>query len=621
MFSSWRARHTALAISLLGLMGVSHGLKAQSNVIASEESSAPDAITSEAAPNPGSNSNSIFTGKDSTVHKVLSFDINPANPHHDPLGSTYIPVDSWVYIEAMRLYSLGYLDHVFISMRPWTRRSLLHQLEDSTDQIVADQSPEALEILAKLNDELSSEVPADGARRGALFGPESFYTRLMGIKGQTLRDSYHLGQTVVNDYGRPYEPGFNNITGFSSVNEWNRFSLYVRGEYQHSPSATGYSFALANELSCIDTICPFSPSPSAQQATIPYGTIASQNPFRLQEAAVSFHLLGHEISGGKSDAWVGPGMGGAMAWSNNAENIYSFRINRVEPLHVPFVSALVGPVRYDFFVGSLKGHTSPNSPWVHQESVQVAPTKNFSMGFQRTVIWGGKGHEPVTLHTFLKSFFDINDTTYSEKSSALDPGARFTAFNFSWRLPFIRDYATLYVDSEAHDDVTPPSAPRRAAYRPGIVITKFPKLPRLEFRAEAADTDPPTLRSIGGHFNYFEGVQVQGYTNKGFIFGDWIGREAKGGQVWLTYHLSGDEWVQLEYLSKKNPKDFIPGGTTQNQLKVTAEKRFRKDIEVNAWLQWEGWKAPIYMTGAQNDVTVAGQVTFWPKLKTARIGH
>ena len=46
-----------------------------------------------------------------------------------------------------------------------------------------------------------------------------------------------------------------------------------------------------------------------------------------------------------------------MAWSNNAENIYAFRINRVEPLNIPYVSKVLGPMRYDFFVGSLKGHT------------------------------------------------------------------------------------------------------------------------------------------------------------------------------------------------------------------------------------------------------------------------
>ena len=72
-----------------------------------------------------------------------------------------------------------------------------------------------------------------------------------------------------------------------------------------------------------------------------------------------------------------------------------------------------------------------------------------------------------------------------------------------------------------------------------------------------------TTRSISGVGNYFETIQRQGYTNNGFIIGDWIGREAKGGQAWVTYHLSGNESIAVQYLRKKNGKDF-DGGSTQN---------------------------------------------------------
>ena len=374
--------------------------------------------------------------------------------------------------------------------------------------------------------------------------------------------------------------------------------------------------ALAAQLSAIDQIFTYAP-PNEPQDTIPADPINEQNPFRLVEAYLSFHLLGHEISGGKSDAWLGPAQGGSMAWSNNAENIYSFRINRVEPLNVFLLSKLLGPMRYDFFYGSLKGHTSPNSPYTHSEMFSFRPTKNFEFGFQRTIIFGGKGHAPVTLHTFLKGFFDFDDTTAEEKYSRDDPGARFSDFNFSYRLPFVRKYATLYLDSIAHDDVTPISAPRRAAYRTGLYISQFPgSLKKLDLRVEAVTTDPGVSRSNGGTFNYFEIVQVQGYTNKGYIMGDWIGREAKGGQAWLTYHLSGNEWVQLEYLNKKTPNDFIAGGTTQNQFKASLVKRLGKDVELNTYYQYEGWKAPIYKPGLQKNSTVSVQFTWFPKLRS-----
>ncbi len=58
---------------------------------------------------------------------------------------------------------------------------------------------------------------------------------------------------------------------------------------------------------------------------------------------------------------------------------------------------------------------------------------------------------------------------------------------------------------------------------------------------------------------YTEVVQRNGYTSNGLLMGDWIGREGKGGQAWLTYHLSPREWLQVSYRSAKAAKDFIPG--------------------------------------------------------------
>ncbi len=568
----------------------------------------------------------------------------PPRPPEDTLGSAYIPVDSMVYPMALRLYSMGFLDTAFINMRPWTRRSLLHMLEQSAPAIVASGNDQAIELLSKLDDYIVSENADDLSKpvhlnRGNVYGVQAIYTRMMGISGQTLRDSFHLGQTIANDYGRPYEPGFNNITGFATLNEYGRFSLFVRGEYEHSPSGEGYSTTpsgnplapggLAETLSNIDEI-PYS-GYNLHQATIPASFINTQNYFRLQEANLSFHALNHEISIGKSDSWDGPANGSAMNWSNNAEDVYSFRINRIEPLYVPWISRVLGPLRYDFLVGSLKEHTAPNEPWVHSEMFSFAPTSNFQFAFQRTVIWGGHGHgclepngtiypcdQPINLHTFFISMFSITDTTGAQKYSVNDPGARFSDFSFSWRVPFMRRHVTLYTDSISHDDVSPVSAPRRAAYRPGIYLSQIPGLPRLDLRVEGVSTDCSTNACMNGSLNYWEVIQRQGYTNKGMIMGDWIGREAMGGQAWLTYHLSGDEWVQLEYMKKRTPNDFIPGGTSQNQYTIDVVKRFHKNIELHAWMQTERWKAPIYLENPGNsahfDNVISFSLTWFPPL-------
>jgi len=549
------------------------------------------------------------------------------------LDSPYIPVDSWVYPAVLRLYSLGFLDTVYLGMRPWTRASVDHMLEEAGARIEdADAGPatdEAQEIYESLMHELRNDVQGPCLQHQGNSRIETVYTVARAITGTPLRDSYHLGSTIINDYGRPYANGFNNYSGASGYAGAGRFLLYARGEFQGAPSTTGYSPALAEQLAAIDFTTYFYnptcwlanggpsciPIPYNQQATIPAGPIATTTSGRIMEAYVSAHYLDHEISFGKQDDWLGPGLGAGMAYSNNAENIYSFRINRIEPLHIPLLSRVTGPFRYEFLVGSLKGHVFPNDPWVHVEKVSFRPTENFELGFQRTVIWGGKGHEAINLHTFLRSFFSLSAPGIYVKDSSADPGARFGAFDFSYRLPFVRKWLTLYSDSEAHDDVSPIDAPRRAAVRPGLYLSHVPGIPKLDIRAEGVNTDPETSRSNAGQFMYYEGIQKQGYTNKGQLFGDWVGREDKGGQGWITYHLSGNEWFQVGVRNQKASKDFIPGGTTLNDINFQIVKRIGPDFEINGNFAYEHWKAPIYLPGQQTVTTTTIQLTWFPNRK------
>src|SRR5208282_6448053 len=132
-----------------------------------------------------------------------------------------------------------------------------------------------------------------------------------------------------------------------------------------------------------------------------------------------------------------------------------------------------------------------------------------------TVIWGGEGHSPVNIRDFFKSFFSFASPGGNTKLGPNDPGARFGAFDFSYRLPYFRKWLTLYSDSEVHDDVSPIDAPRRASWRPGLYLSHVPGVPKLDIRVEAASTDPPVSTSNGGHFMYYEGIQRQGYTNNG----------------------------------------------------------------------------------------------------------
>lgn len=567
------------------------------------------------------------------------------------LGSPYVPVDSWVYPAMLRLYSMGYVDTVYLGLRPWTRASLMHMMEEAGDLIEDGEaegdpaSHQAREIFDAINRELQDDMegPCGSHKGGARI--ESVYSVERAISGTPLHDSFHLGSTIVNDYGRPFENGFDDYSGVSGFATAGRFALYVRGEFQGAPSAAGYSASLAQVLSNIDLTAynvssatpPYGPTAAVYvQPTIPQGPIATATNGRLIEAYLSYQYLNHVISFGKQDQWLGPAQGASMAFSNNAQNFYTFEVNRIEPLNIPLISLLTGPFRYEFVLGALRGHTlmpdpayevnpasgapnviNPGDPWVHVEKVSFKPYKDLEFGFERTAMFGGEGHEPVNLHSFLRSFFSLTAGTAVQKNGNTDPGARFGAFDFSWRLPFVRNWITLYSDSEVHDDLSPVDAPRRAAVRPGLFLSHLPGLPRLDLRVEGATTDPPTSRSQNGQFMYWEGIEKQGYTNQGQLFGDWIGREDKGGQAWVNYHLSGNELIQLEVRHQKAARDFIPGGTTLNDFAIKVIKRIGKDVEVKGSFSAEHWKAPIYLPGEQTVTTTNIQLTWFPTRKVS----
>jgi hypothetical protein len=559
----------------------------------------------------------------------------------DSHGSVYVPLDNWVYPTLDRLHALGYVDTAYLGLRPWTRTSIAHMLELSADRIESDaKNDEARSIFAALVREFRPDI--DRSSSGA--APwraqlESVYTQFRGIGGTPLRDSFHLGQSIVDDYGRPYESGFNNYSGFSARASAGRFSLYFRGETQYAPSAAGYSPALAAYL--LNPIDGIAYAGNSVFATIPEGPIAATGKVHVMEAALSYHLLGHEISFDKSDHWLGPDKGASMLWGNNAENIYEFQINRIEPLRVPGLSRITGPFRYDFFVGGLHGHTlvpnpaaasdpteatsspdtpnviNPGNPWVHMEKISLKPTRDLEFGFDRLTVWGGEGHAPITIHTFLHSFFSFQNvlgnpkTGASEKNGRDDPGDRLGTFDFSWRLPYLSHWITLYTDSLVHDDVSPISAPRRSGVHPGIYLARFPGFEHLDLRLEGANTDTPSSSGRYGQFLYWEGIQRQGPTNNGFLPGDWVGRQGKGGQAWLTYHLSPQEEVQFQYRNAKAASAFITGGTTQNDFAVQATKRVRTDFELRGWVQYERWKAPKYETGLHSDTVATFQITWF----------
>jgi hypothetical protein len=542
-----------------------------------------------------------FFGQQSDAQPELPANLRPvflAPESNSDRGSVNVPLDNWIYPAFERLFSLGYADSAYLDMRPWTRLSCLHILEETYPRIEgAPKDSEAWAIFVSLAKEFGFEATAPPTRASL----DEIYTRPMYIAGRPLNDSYHFGQTLINDYGRPYQQGFNAIGGVDASAEDHRLALDFRGEYQHAPGRAAYPESVEALIAQVDDNPELPPEP-----------VSSIDRFHLIDASLSLLVRHNEFSVGKSeDAW-GPAQTGSMAMSNNADPIYAFRINRVDPVRIPLLSNITGPFRYESLFGDLKGHRYPNAPWIQAQKIAFKPTRNLEFGFSRVVVFAGEGHVPLTFGSFWHSFTSFSNVSSAEKFSRNDPGARHSSFDFTWRLPWLENWVTLYSDSIVHDDISPLDAPRRAAVTPGIYLSHVPKLPHVDFRVEAVSTDPPGNHQ-GGQFFYWEVVYHDLYINSGNLFGSWIGREGKGGQAWITDWLSPKTYVQVGYRNAKVSKTFIPGGTTQNDFDAKAVLRLKDNLELNAFGQLEFWTVPALAHGRQSDFTGSFQLTYYPK--------
>ncbi len=524
----------------------------------------------------------------------VSSQANPDDHAAIDASSTYVELDSWVYPALERLAAQGVIQYPFLGLRPWTRRAIYQMLEHAQGPAYSDQ------LVQAVKKELFRDVALGSDPLDKDLFIESVYSRTQSISGTPLNDSYHFGQTLTGDFGRPYGHGIQQIAGFETRAEHSRLSLFVRGEYQRSPSVPGYSPAIADIIATQDN-----------NPVQTYGNRSAGNAFRLLDTYASVEFLSQQFSFGKQSYWWGPGSASAMMLSDNAEPFYSFRINRTLPLYIPFLSRLLGPFRYDNFFGKLSGHLYPRQPYFYGQKINFSPTRNLEFGFSRDAVIAGEGSTPLTFGNFWKSFTSFSSETNANSVRNV-AGARHASFDFRYRLPGVRNWLTLYTDSLVHDDVSPVDAPRHAAITPGIYLSRFPFLSKLDLHVEGGSSDI-TPRARGGQYYYYEAIYRDCYLNKQDLMGSWLGREGTGGQAWATYWFNAQSTLQVGYRTLRVSQHFVPQGESQQSAYGELRYRWQNGVALQFLLQAERWAAPALAPGPQTDVTSQFQFSLSPR--------
>lgn len=551
---------------------------------------------------PGSswNSPSQFVAEEQSEHKVSS------------MGSPYVPLDSWIYPAIERLAALGYVSTASLGIRPWTRLECARLLSEAGDLLPDDSPPEAEELYQALSQQFSNEFELEGGSRNAQMQLESVYQRTLGISGSPLTDGYHFGQTILNDYGRPFQRGVNTVVGSSSWASMGPFVIYVRGEYEYAPSGPAPSLAVQNFISNVDYLPTNAPS-------LP---IATTSHFQLLDGYVGMNLANWQMSFGQQSLWWGPSDGGTLALTNNAQPMNMLRVNRVSPFHLPFL----GDIRLDFFIGRVTGQQFINNtgnccggvyalgeyghglhpqPFLSGARISFKFTPNFEFSMSKTTLYGGPGN-PMTPKTFLESSLALH-----EHGSTLGDGR--SVADFSYRIPKLRDWLTVYGEGFTEDEISPLNYPWKSVWQGGLYSPKLPHLNKLDLRMEGGFTSPVDFSTCNGCF-YHNYQYVNGYTNNGRLMGTWIGRAAQGESVQSTYWLSSTMKIGMELRHRKIDAEFLPGGGTQNDAALNADFVLKSGLRLSGLVQYERWQIPLLAPGPQANFTAGLQLAYWPSV-------
>ncbi len=536
----------------------------------------------------------------------------------DRNGSTFVPMDSWIYPALERLANMGAIPSQSVAIRPWTRQECRRQLRQAEDilfgfgSLDTDLDSVTKQEAARLLPDLERELrEPDGT---ANFVLDSVYARAGTIAGPALTDGFHFGQTWWNDYGRPLGRGTSSLEGYSIRIVGGRFFLYDRQEIQTDPglpAVTPARAALFNQLDNVPFEVPAAPTVPAAALILPAPAVAAyvrQRPLDLY-GGVAF--AGNAVSFGKQEIFWGPTTMGPFSFSRNAEPTYNLRFVATRPHPFPFFPEL-GSYRFDVVFGKLSGHQHPARPYFNGQKIELTFGPYLETSFTRWSVLWGVGH-PITLGSLKNNIFSSNSTgatfAYGDRT---DPGDRKSDFDFRLHVPGLEQFVTIYADAYADDELNPIDAPRRVAWAPGIYVSRLPSLPHADLRLEVASSEEMS-QDEGGTRVFINNQYRDSNTNKGFLLGNAVGRDARAIEGRAGWWFSGRTRVEAGYRQTKGSHVFLPGGSTISDAFVESNYAWTREWSAQLFAQYERFLVPSYLPGAQHNGSARIQITWTPQ--------
>lgn len=205
------------------------------------------------------------------------------------VGSTYVPLDSWIYPALNRVAAMGFIQSDLSGMRPWTRRECARLVEEGVERYeLLGDDPRQPGVVKPVLERLSLEFAPEMAGRADGVQLESVYTRVAGVAGTPLNSGYYFGQTITNELGRPHRRGLNLASGLKFHWVAGRFSAALWGEHRFSQTGDTLPLSARQEIAQVDQL----PLPAG-------GKFPQLNQFRWLDSYVAVSTDNWMLSFGK----------------------------------------------------------------------------------------------------------------------------------------------------------------------------------------------------------------------------------------------------------------------------------------------------------------------------------
>ncbi|MGE5189045.1 MAG: capsule assembly Wzi family protein [Gemmatimonadota bacterium] len=249
---------------------------------------------------------------------------------------------------------------------------------------------------------------------------------------------------------------------------------------------------------------------------------------RLLEAALETGYRSASLQVGKLSSWYGPGRRGALIFTNNAAPYPGVRLHNPEPIPLSGWLSFLGNFQYDLFFARMGKKPLRSHSRLVGVRLAARPAGWLELGVSRALHYGGDGASNG-FSEFWTDFWGNNEP--SDRSNSL------VGFDLTLTLPIGPQPVQLYWSPAGEH-----SRPKEWANQVGVYFPRIPGIPRLDLRAEYADT-------FGAQAKRIEWYGSANYPHRyhGDLLGHALGPYSRELSFVSRYFLRPSSFAELSY--------------------------------------------------------------------------